>query len=375
MKKIILHLICLIGFVWIFSLPAFSEPSQLGIPLTFESLSHENITLPQDRVLGERALRVSVDPQSWQASRNFYYSHYVGSEGAAMNWTGNHSSCDAGTTSQAYKDALLLELNYFRAMAGVPAEVSFLAEYNTKAQEAALMMSVNSDLSHTPPASWTCYTADGSEAAGKSNLMLGYPSLSHIIAGYMKDKGPSNYPAGHRRWVLYPQTQLMGTGDVPGSVTYPLAANALWVIDSHIWDPRPTTREEYVAWPPPGYVPYQVIYPRWSFAYAGASFGSATVTMTQNGSPISLVLETYYTGCGENTLVWRPFSMADDSTWPAEHLVTYSVTVSNVMISGSPRSFNYNVTVFNPTEPVPPTPTVPPESMLPPAINFLLYSN
>jgi hypothetical protein len=31
-----------------------------------------------------------------------------------------------GTTTQAYKNAMLLELNYFRAMAGVPAELTIL---------------------------------------------------------------------------------------------------------------------------------------------------------------------------------------------------------------------------------------------------------
>ena len=272
-----------------------------------------------------------------------------------MNWTGDHAICNAGTTSQAYKDALLLELNYFRAMAGVPAEVTFSSEYNAKAQEAALMMSVNGQLSHAAPASWTCYSTDGGEAAGSSNLMMGYLSLSHNIAGYIKDTGSSNYFIGHRRWILYPQTQLMGTGDVPGDApTYQWAANALWVFDSHTWDPRPATREEYVSWPPPGYVPYQVVYPRWSFAYDDADFGSATVTMTQDGSSVSVTMEIYQGGgYGENTLVWRPFNMADSAAWPTEHLVIYEVTISNVMISGSPRSFTYSVTIFDPAEPLP----------------------
>ncbi|MCI5146323.1 MAG: CAP domain-containing protein, partial [Candidatus Electrothrix sp. AR3] len=259
------------------SLPAFSEPIQLGVPPTFPPtpLLKENI----ENKAPTLSLTLSVDPQSLQASKDFYYSHYVGSEGVAMNWTGDHTLCDAGTTSQAYKDARLLELNYFRAMAGVPAEVTFSSEYNAKAQEAALMMSVNSELSHDPPSSWTCYTADGAEAAGKSNIMMGSPSLSHHIAGYMKDSGSNNSSCGHRRWVLYPQTQLMGTGDVPAAApTYQWATNPLWVFDSHTWDLRPATREEYVAWPPSGYVPSQVVYPRWSFTYPDAGFGSAAVT-------------------------------------------------------------------------------------------------
>lgn len=39
-----------------------------------------------------------------------------------------------------------------------------------------------------------------------------------------------------------------------------------------------------MAWPPAGYVPYQVIYPRWSFAIAGANFSQAAVTMARGAS-------------------------------------------------------------------------------------------
>jgi hypothetical protein len=44
--------------------------------------------------------------------------------------------------------------------------------------------------------------------------------------------------------------------------------------------------------------------------------------------------------------------MSYDAAWPAEHLVTYTVTVSNVLIGGSPRSFTYTVRVFDPAQPV-----------------------
>ncbi len=51
----------------------------------------------------------------------------------------------------------------------------------------------------------------------------------------------------------------MGTGDVPETASYP-AINVLWVQDEdHIFDPRPKTFNEFVAWPPPGYVPAPVV--------------------------------------------------------------------------------------------------------------------
>ena len=55
---------------------------------------------------------------------------------------------------------------------------------------------------------------------------------------YLKDRGDANDATGHRRWVLYPQTQNMGTGDLPPGGSF-WAANALWIMDVNIWGPRP----------------------------------------------------------------------------------------------------------------------------------------
>lgn len=284
-----------------------------------------------------------LNTQSRSEVRNFYLTEYLASDGVPSGWNGNHASCNAGSTSAGFKTAVLRRINYFRAMAGIPAVTAFKNEYTSKAQEAALMMSVNNALSHSPPTSWLCYTADGAEAAGSSNLYLGVYGPS-AITGYVRDPGSGNYPVGHRRWVLYPQTQFMGTGDIPPT-TYP-ASNALWVFDlENMWGPRPASREEYVAWPPPGYSPYQVVFDRWSFAFAEANFSNANISMTRNGQPLSLQKNQVENGYGENTLVWEPndnFGQAPSSD------IIYDVTVTNVVINGQNRSFNYQVIVFKP---------------------------
>ena len=105
-------------------------------------------------------------------------------------------------------------INYFRAMSGIPPIMGLKGEYNQKAQAAALMMSVNRQLNHHPPTSWTCFTNDGYDGASSSNLYLGVYGPS-AISGYIYDSGTGNYFVGHRRWILYPQTQFMGTGDIP----------------------------------------------------------------------------------------------------------------------------------------------------------------
>ena len=102
------------------------------------------------------------------------------------------------------------------------------------------------------------------------------------ITGYIWDFGANNYEVGHRRWILYPQTQIMAAGDVPAESSFE-AANATWVFDANFGGPRPATTKPYVAWPPEGFVPYSLAFPQWSFALSNADFSAATVTMTSNG--------------------------------------------------------------------------------------------
>lgn len=262
------------------------------------------------------------------------------------------AACDAGTTTADFKNGVLVRINYFRSMAGVPADVAFDATYSEKSQQAALMMSRNDALDHTPPASWSCYSQEGSEAAGSANLSLGNYGWD-AVSSQIRDNGANNTLAGHRRWLLYPQTETMGTGDVPPSPGH-ASANSLWVFDGNYGAARPQTREDYVAWPPPGYVPYDVVPARWSFSHGGADFGSATVTMTRGGDPVSVVQHPVATGYGENSIVWVADGLNADlwyTRWPApENDTTYSVTIADVVVEGTPTSFSYDVTVFDPSQ-------------------------
>ena len=130
-----------------------------------------------------------------------------------MEWNGDLGACNAGETSQRFRDAVLRRINYFRAMAGVPADITFDAEYNRKAQAAALVMSANDRLDHYPNSDWRCFSADAADAAIRSNLHL--VQSPDAIDEYMRDPGDNNNIVPHRRWLLYPQTVHMGSGDVP----------------------------------------------------------------------------------------------------------------------------------------------------------------
>lgn len=291
-----------------------------------------------------------IDTQDRFLTRWFYNSVFRSSEGTEAEWTGDVDACIPGDTSRAFKDAVIRRVNYYRAMAGLPAGVTVNLDYSAKAQDAALMMSAEGSLSHTPDAGWSCYSFDGDEAAGSSNLSLGQSDWT-AVSGQFRDNGDNNAAVGHRRWILYPQTREMGTGDIPATSTG-WEANALWVFDEHFQDPRPSVRDGFVSWPPPGYVPYQVVYPRWSFSYPEADFSAASVALSRNGVAIDLTIEPIRNGYGENTLVWVPenHSATDHVDWPRpDGDVRYEVVIDGVAIDGEVQdSFSYQVYVIDP---------------------------
>ncbi len=295
-----------------------------------------------------------VNADSREDVRQFYNAVYPSSDNVAINSSAVTASCVPGTNATAFQNAVLRRLNWLRAMAGVPANLTFDAAEGTQDQAAALMMSRNNKLQHTLISNtWSCFTVSGTNAAAHSNLALGYNGAD-AMTGYVWDYGPNNYEVGHRRWVLYPQSQVLATGDVPTQSPY-LAANALWAWDANFGGPRPATRKPYVSWPPSGYVPYQLVYPQWSFALSNADLSTASVSMKSNGVSISVSLQPYLTGYGENTLVWVPMGLAwtNATTFPFGGTDTvYSVTVTNITITGGSKiALSYNVTLFDPQVP------------------------
>lgn len=296
-----------------------------------------------------------VNPGTRAESRAFYRAVFFTDVNEPIQWTGSISGTPGtsatgtpGTTAAGFKEAVRTRINWYRAMAGLPAAITFNDTYSAKSQQAALMMSANNTLSHEPPTTWLLYTADGDEAAGSSNLALGSCGVD-AINGYMVDPYSNNTAAGHRRWILYPQTQTMGTGDVPQSGDF-LPANSTWVQDSNYYNARPAVRDSFVAWPTKGYVPYTVIPARWSFGYPNANFSNASVSVTKNGVAVSAVKETITNNVGENSLVWIVDGLDTDSLQPhAKPTADTTYAVSITGISGAPQSsYSYQVIVYDP---------------------------
>src|SRR5580704_9011979 len=295
----------------------------------------------------------AVNNDSREQVRDFYNAVYPTSENIPILSTGDVTNCFPGTNSPIFMEGVLRRINWFRAMAGEPANVVFNDVYNSNAQAVAIMISSSGLLNHNPPTNWPCYSAAG--AAGAGGNQAGGFNGADAITGYIWAFGSGNSEVGHRRWILYPQEQIMGTGDLPQSGTN-IAANSTYVFDSSINDPRPATRQPYVSWPPEGYVPYQLAFPYWSFAISNADFTNATVEMYSNGSPVSVIIQTNETGYGENTIVWVPDGLdanCECTTFPFNGTDTvYNITVGNIVLQGGANTnYTYNVTLFDPSVP------------------------
>lgn len=281
----------------------------------------------------------SVTPSVRHSVVSFYENIYLPVFFVAMNWTGNPATCNAGNTSQAYIDASFNLINYYRAMVELPT-VSNDASKNDSSQKAALMMSVNNSLDHSPPPEWQCYTAAGASAAGSSNLALGAAG-PRAIDLYIRDPGSFNTAVGHRRWILHPPRSSFGIGSVGGATR---DANALWVFAGVTSRPP----ADIVAWPPRGFVPFRLVYPRWSFSLnsePGANYSSATVSMLENGVPITLAIVSNNTnGYGDNTLVWEPAGLVFS---PGQTDRSFDIVISNLS-NADQSEYAYRVTVIDP---------------------------
>lgn len=293
---------------------------------------------------------VSFDPMVRSEVADAYINTYLPQGSVAIGWSGNVASCNAGTTSTQYRQATIDRVNYYRAHAGVPGTVVLYGGSEASGtQQAALMFSANNTISHFPPASWSCYSSGGATAAGKSNIAIswGYNAAAgpNAVDLYMDDSGLGNEAVGHRRWILYPPQVRMDSGTIPNQGAQ-AAANSLWVIGG--FGSRPPTPNG-VAWPPRGYVPWQVLPSssnRWSFSWPNANFSGASISMKRNGAALGApVKEALVSGYGDNTLVWKPQGVSYGN--PGADVI-YTVTINGISGGGAPSSISYDVVVIDP---------------------------
>nr|WP_269141211.1 CAP domain-containing protein [Sphingomonas sp. IC-56] len=266
----------------------------------------------------------------------------------------NIAACQPGQLKPEVGARVLATLNDIRARHGLP-PVSYASAEEAAEMQSSLMMAANGQLSHTPPASWLCYTNLGATAAGNSNIYLGYggglrySQDADIMIGWLTDV--DNLIAnniGHRRWLLYPFLSSVAYGRVAGPyVTNARADGAsIKVINStqNTAGPLP----DFVAYPYQDYparyyangalLSFEVIADknRNFGSNAQVSYANATVSVQQRDGGTLAVSNIAYDNDGyglPNNLQWNVAGLAPN--------VTYDVTIGNVSVAGTPRNYSY----------------------------------
>ena len=276
----------------------------------------------------------SIDNNNRRQVANTYRSAVTTNLNLNSGWNGSVQSCNAGSTSNGFDTATIESINWFRRMAGLANVVEDPAQ-SRNAQRAALMMQVQNQLSHSPGQSWSCYSPGGAAAARTSNLTLGINGTGGVL-GQIEDPGASNEALGHRRWLLFPELTTVGIGNTS-------RASSVRVINNF---GRRSSESNWVAWPPAGFVPDEVIFDRWSIGFAGTGnvdFSRASVRVTENGRSIGVRLLPVVDGFGDPTLGFEvpsanPTAIGD---------TVYRVEVSGVTINGRSVNRSYTVTAFD----------------------------
>lgn len=282
---------------------------------------------------------------------------WAGAAAALYDVQPDATTCRAGTLKASVKADFLAKLNAIRALHQLPAVTYSEAEDAAEA-DSSLMMAVNKQLSHTPPTSWTCYTASGAAAAGASNLIggwgtgLGFDSEDSYLGLWLTEGGSASI--GHRRWILNPFLGKTSYGRV--ALVLPdgsrASAASMRVFNFAGGVTAPTGLPAYVAYPQGDYpARYFTLSSYLSFSVVAGTTGTfgananvrydrATITVTGPGGALAV---------SDVTSDNEGYGLANNVQWRVAGLqagVTYAVTIAG--ITGAPRTdYSYSFRVVN----------------------------
>ncbi len=180
----------------------------------------------------------------------------------ASYFTKTAATCDPGMLTTAGMASALSRVNFFRWLVGLPLQTTDLTQ-NAAAQRCALVTAsnpVNGSTVHNPPASYTCYTSDGATSAGVSNIA--YSPVHFIDAMELWIADISNTSdLGNRREIFRRTLNPIGIGLYQGG-TLGSAACLQRTTNNGVGD-----FPDFVAYPPPGFVPLSLANHIWSFSW------------------------------------------------------------------------------------------------------------
>ncbi len=253
------------------------------------------------------------DPAARSRDTMCTYWHSFHSTTATSIWTPGQDDCDPGTLStDAIADAVSY-INGYRYLCGL-APLADDADLNHSSQLCAIIEYRMGHLDHFPPSDAPCYTTEGANAAGSSDLALGTSSPASSVDLFMDDRGVQSL--GHRRWIINPSYGPAGVGHAG-------TATCLYVFSWSNSGPTP----DFVAWPNQGFTPISVMPHTWSFSsgtYGISTNTTVTVTRLSDNQTLDVTTSVPPTGYGQPAIAFTP------SGWSPQADETYEVSISGL---------------------------------------------
>lgn len=277
--------------------------------------------------------------------------------------------CEPGTPSTVGLRRAADEVNFFRALVGLPI-LGVIEELAAEMQAAALLYAMNPavETPHHPPLEAVCWTKHGADTAAVSNLSVVRSSADSVftasppeehIRRWFIDQDVINL--GHRRWLLDPFLPGVAFGYTQGYSTsgpftdpaHPFAVGAsLQVTDLGVNPAARAMSQPFVAYPygefPATAMPAE--WPLFSFsvvldntlpqANASVDYSAAHITITDR-----LGHKVPVTGVSASTAA---FGLPNHLQWRVDQLETghtYTVSITNIWVKNQRMAFEYPVTL------------------------------
>jgi len=174
-------------------------------------------------------------------------------------------------------------------------------------QECAVLQSANADISHDPPMSWLCWTAQGAAAAGSSYIAWGFGSAASTVDGYIRE---TQSRLSHRRGLLVAGRANIYFGHFQsgGCVRYGGTGPGL------------DTDPDFILYPNAGFAPLELFGGKWSVIQGrgGSARFTARVFNDATDEELAVAMDGSFDG----------FSAWTASGWRAEDGVTYRVELT-----------------------------------------------
>lgn len=306
----------------------------LGIP-SF-SFSQKNSFIPKEKII------------------ELYQNLYLSSEIDSIKWNGNIDQCICGSLRNEIYKKVEDRVNFFRRVNRLNM-VKINTDFNKEAQEAALLILANNQLTHYPNHEMKCFSTLSKNGCFKSSLgfsdFKNYPHIS-FITGFINDYGAENYFVGHRKWILYSKLDSIGYGATHKS-------EALLTYDGVNFTPRENPK--FIAYPWNGFVPFNLIFPKWSFSIPEehkVDYSKTEIQMIdEEGEVIEIKKLKEYKNHLDHTIVWIAtglftpyeieYSMNDiDKSWYLNKKI--KVKILNVRVDDEIKNFEYFVVPIKP---------------------------